>query len=99
MSPTMAGDDHGTVEARYGAEAATHFRNQGFWADDSLSSWVDRWARERPGSRAVSDGVRELTFAQLSNQSARLAIRLLELGIHAGDRVAIQLPNWVEFVM
>ncbi|MBV6755084.1 AMP-binding protein [Rhodococcus opacus] len=95
----MAGDDHGTVEARYGAEAATHFRNQGLWADDSLSSWVDRWARERPGSRAVSDGVRELTFAQLSNQSARLAIRLLELGIHAGDRVAIQLPNWVEFVV
>lgn len=99
MSLTTAGDDHGIIEARYGSEAAMRFRNQGLWVDDSLSSWVDHWARDRPGSRAVSDGVRELTFAQLSDQSARLAIRLLELGIRIGDRVAIQLPNWVEFVV
>jgi acetyl-CoA synthetase len=58
---------------------------------------VHRWAKRRPeGVAAVGlgeDGSRnELTFAQLSRDVTRLAERLVELGVEAGDRVGIFLP-------
>jgi len=40
-----------------------------------------------------------LTYAQLEEQTNRLAHGLLELGIRRGDRVAIWLPNSVETVV
>ncbi|HEU5362587.1 MAG TPA: AMP-binding protein [Gaiellaceae bacterium] len=56
-----------------------------------------RWAKRRPeGIAAVGlaeDGSRrELTYAELSRDVTRLAERLVELGVEAGDRVGIFLP-------
>jgi acetyl-CoA synthetase len=58
---------------------------------------VHRWAKRRPeGIAAVGldeDGTRrEVTFAELSRDVTRLAERLVELGVEAGDRVGIFLP-------
>jgi acetyl-CoA synthetase len=58
---------------------------------------VHRWATRRPDSVAAvglgEDGARrELTFAELSLDVTRLAERLVELGVEAGDRVAVFLP-------
>jgi acetyl-CoA synthetase len=58
---------------------------------------VHRWAESRPDAPAAvglgEDGARrELTFAELSAEVTRLAEALVELGIGAGDRVAIFLP-------
>ncbi len=58
---------------------------------------VHRWATRRPDSVAAvglgEDGARrELTFAELSRDVTRLAERLVELGVEAGDRVAVFLP-------
>jgi cyclohexanecarboxylate-CoA ligase len=64
---------------------------------------LDRHARERPGERAVveisADGtVRELTWGALKTQSDAVAAELLRLGVGAGEPVAFQLPNRLEFV-
>jgi 3-phosphoshikimate 1-carboxyvinyltransferase len=64
---------------------------------------LDRHARERPGEPAVveisADGsTRELTWAELKQESDRVASALTELNVQPGENVAFQLPNRLEFV-
>ncbi|MBY4575630.1 cyclohexanecarboxylate-CoA ligase [Gordonia paraffinivorans] len=87
------------IDERFGPGAAHRFREAGYWADDSLCEWVDRWATESPGHRAVSDGTVDMDYARLQRDSIQVAAWLRQQGVTAGDRVAIQLPNWAEFVV
>ncbi|MFD0924688.1 non-ribosomal peptide synthetase [Williamsia deligens] len=48
---------------------------------------------------AVDDGAVALTYADLDRRSAAMASRLLDAGVHAGDRVAMMLPRSVESVI
>jgi fatty-acyl-CoA synthase len=56
-------------------------------------------AAEDPQRTFVVCGGRRLTYGQLDSQSSSLAAALHELGIERGDRVALTLPNWPEFVV
>ncbi|WP_242088248.1 3-phosphoshikimate 1-carboxyvinyltransferase [Curtobacterium sp. DN_7.5] len=40
----------------------------------------------------------ETTWKQLQDEADRVSALLLELGVRTGDSVAVQLPNWREFV-
>ena len=55
---------------------------------------VHRWASEEEAVVGLyEDGVREsLTWAELSHQVTQLAEYLVELGVRAGDRVALYMP-------
>jgi acetyl-CoA synthetase len=58
---------------------------------------VHRWARTRPADVAAvflgEDGERrERTYAELSDETVRLAEALVGLGVEPGDRVAIFMP-------
>ena len=44
-------------------------------------------------------GNRRLTYAQVSAESSALASGLAALGIEQGDRLAVDLPNWPEWVI
>ncbi|HET7622798.1 MAG TPA: AMP-binding protein [Gemmatimonadaceae bacterium] len=56
-------------------------------------------AQEHPRrTMLVADG-RSLTYAQVDAKSAALAAALAELGIEEGDRVAIVMPNWPEWII
>ena len=44
-------------------------------------------------------GDRRFSYAQIDQKAEALAAALQELGIGAGDRVAIDLPNWPEFIV
>jgi fatty-acyl-CoA synthase len=44
-------------------------------------------------------GSRRLTYAQVNDRATALAASLQELGIEAGDRIGLDLPNWSEFVI
>ncbi|WP_328535597.1 long-chain-fatty-acid--CoA ligase [Streptomyces sp. NBC_00344] len=60
---------------------------------DILSRSADRY-----GARAaVSSGEQHLTYAQLDNLAGRVAALLAERGVVPGDRVAVMLPNMLEF--
>jgi long-chain acyl-CoA synthetase len=64
----------------------------------SLSSLVHEAARDRPQAPAVvDDGVR-LTWAELDAAVDRAAAGYAALGLAAGDRVAVQLPNGVDWL-
>jgi len=44
-------------------------------------------------------GGRKYTFGQIDSRATAMAAALHELGIGAGDRIALALPNWPEFVI
>lgn len=56
-------------------------------------------AREDPRRPFVVFGDRRCTYAQIDQQADSLAAALHELGIEAGDRMALTLPNWPEFMV
>ena len=86
-------------EDMYDAVTIAGFRAAGYWRDDTLSGSVDRLAAERPDRVLITDGYAALTAAELRGQAYRLAAALLRLGVRAGDRVQVQLPNWNEFIV
>lgn len=56
-------------------------------------------AKDDPRRPFVVFGDRRCTYAQIDHQSDALAAALHELGIEAGDRMALTLPNWPEFIV
>jgi len=80
-------------------EAAARYRALGLWEGRTIAEMVAASAAARPGKIAVIDGERQLSYAQLVAGIDRLAARLRREGLVAGDRVVMQLPNSLEFVL
>jgi cyclohexanecarboxylate-CoA ligase len=84
---------------------ARAMRAGGWWRDRTLDELlvaaVERHA-DKPGVVAYradrAEPVR-MSYAELSRRVARVAGSLRALGIGHGDVVAVQLPNWWEFVV
>jgi cyclohexanecarboxylate-CoA ligase len=80
------------------ANDADRFRSRGWWRDETILDDLHRAAEHRPGHPAIvahRDGtVRRLTYAELRALTDRFAGALLELGVHSGDIVTIEMPNW-----
>jgi fatty-acyl-CoA synthase len=69
-----------------------------------MSSWsfaelFARRAREHAARTCIVARGRALTYAQVEAQASALAASLAELGVGVGDRIAINLPNWPEWVV
>ena len=71
----------------------------GYWRDEVVGDLLAKHAEERPEAIAIVDGDRRSSWAELHRLSQRFALHLRELGIEAGDVVALQLPNWLEYVV
>ena len=88
----------GKYTDRYTPEDVRTYREAGLWADEILFDLVERQAQQRPDKVFATDGQRSLTYQQLHDTALRLAGGFHARGWRAGDRVAVQLPNWVEFI-
>jgi len=75
------------------------FIEQGFWNDDTLATYLEKWARETPEKPAIVAGDRTLSYAETLAASRRFANSLLALGLGKGDVVGIQLPNVPEYLI
>ena len=64
----------------------------------SIGELIDRAAGWYGGAVAVADGDRRQSFKQVGERSSRLANALLHLGSEPHGRVAILMPNRLEFV-
>lgn len=84
---------------RHSAELAEQFRAEGHWNDDTLTTYLDKWATETPDNIAIVAPDREITFAQWRTESLKFANALLDLGLTRGDSIAIQYPNRPEFLI
>jgi long-chain acyl-CoA synthetase len=67
-------------------------------AGSSLSSLVRAAARSRPDAPAVVARAQRLSWAELDAAVDRAAAGFAALGLTPGDRVAVQLPNGLDWV-
>ena len=71
----------------------------GAWPNRLLTDFLDDAVAAAPDKTAIIDSRGAITYGELGAQVARCAHGLLALGLHAGDVMALQLPNWKEFVI
>jgi 2,3-dihydroxybenzoate-AMP ligase len=75
------------------AEFAVRYREAGYWTGETFSDFVTDRTRRFADRLAVVGAGQRWTYAELGERSAVLATGLARLGIAAGDRVVVQLPN------
>ena len=63
-----------------------------------LADAFDAAALRSPERPFLVAGERRATYAQVSREVGALAAALADLGVEAGDRIAVNLPNWPEWV-
>ncbi len=76
----------------------------GFWKNTTVLDYFDRNVAEHPDQIAVTDYNTDAgTSATLSNRQLqrlvdRIALGFVDMGVEKGDVIAMQLPNWWQFV-
>jgi cyclohexanecarboxylate-CoA ligase len=88
-----------SVFDRLTAEQVAEFHASGRWQSTSLTDLVLAQLNRRGDHVFVFDGTSSLTYAEFRERALRTAVGLKRSGIGAGDRVAVQLPNWTEVVV
>jgi acyl-CoA synthetase (AMP-forming)/AMP-acid ligase II len=60
---------------------------------------LEKAAAQVPDKIAVVDGASRKTYGELNSLADALAVSLAELGLEKGDRIAIYMPNSIEFMV
>ncbi len=68
------------------------------FAGHSVAGVLEAQAAATPDHVYLIAGDRRFTYAQVNARATALAAALIELGVEPGDRIAVDLPNWPEFV-
>jgi len=63
-----------------------------------VSELLERHKRERPDKIAYWDSISSISYARLALRTAAIAVALAKNGLAEGDRVAIYLPNGVDWI-
>lgn len=87
------------VHDRYSDEEIASYYEAGFWQKASYNALVAQQAEARPDSTFVFDSTTSYTYREFGERALRLAAGLHRAGVRRGERVAVQLPNWTEFVL
>jgi fatty-acyl-CoA synthase len=64
-----------------------------------LAPLVEQRAHDDPNCVLATDGEKTWTFKQVDANASALAAAFSELGLGAGDRLAVNLPNGVEWII
>jgi cyclohexanecarboxylate-CoA ligase len=87
------------METNLTADRIRSSRAAGYWRDERLETYLDRWAAARPDKAAFVDGQRRVTYRQLAQEVERVAHGLRAHGVEAGSVISLQLPNWHEVAL
>jgi cyclohexanecarboxylate-CoA ligase len=87
------------METNLAADRIRSSRAAGYWRDERLETYLDRWAAARPDKAAFVDGQRRVTYRQLAQEVERVAHGLRAHGVEAGSVISLQLPNWHEVAL
>ena len=71
----------------------------GIEKNQRIGDLLERNAAAYPESDAIIFNGKTITYDELNNQVNQFAAGLLKLGINGGDKVAIWLPNCIEWVV
>lgn len=80
-------------------EFVARYVEAGYWEGLPLGAHLQAAADRCPEAVAVVDGEVRITYAELMARADAAATRLADIGIGAGDRMVVQLPNCWEFVV
>lgn len=76
----------------------------GFWPNLTANDYLAKAVNTSPDkifivdNNSVSQRTNYISYRYLDRISRRIAVALQELGVERGDVVALQLPNWWEFI-
>ncbi|MEW9668090.1 class I adenylate-forming enzyme family protein [Ammoniphilus sp. 3BR4] len=65
----------------------------------SVAQLLEKAYQSSPEKEVIFDGVRRLTYRDLQAEADKIASGLSQLGVKPGDRVAVSLPAWYEFIV
>jgi len=80
-------------------DARAKLIEEGWWENRCIADMVAATAARHPDKIALIEEPRQLTYAQLCGQVDTLACALLQQGIKTQNRVVMQLPNCLEFIV
>lgn len=83
----------------YSQELIEHYREAGYWGDETITGRLRKVIAERGDHVAIVDGDERITYADLGERITAMRDGLAALGIGPGDYVTVQLPNWWELVV
>jgi long-chain acyl-CoA synthetase len=63
-----------------------------------VSELLERHVKERPDKVAYWDSSKSVTYSQLASRTASIAAGLSKTGVQEGDKVALYLPNGVDWI-
>lgn len=69
------------------------YRVKGYWIDQPLGELLEQAAAQNPHQTAIIAGTRRWTYQGLNERANQLAAGFTRLGLKAGSRVVVQLPN------
>jgi len=95
MSWSLRTDSSGFA-TRWSDEAAARYRAAGYWREEALTEVARRTCHEAPDHLLLIEGDRRVTRAEAWDAASRLAAFFRSRGLHPGDVVSFQLPNWIE---
>ncbi len=81
------------------ADVADHYRKQGYWQGRTLHQEFDVAVARNPSATAAVDHRRRVSYAELDKEAADFARGLIVAGVGVGERVVVQLPNVIEFLV
>jgi 2,3-dihydroxybenzoate-AMP ligase len=81
------------------AELAERYRREGFWRGETLAALLREPVRAGGTKTAVATRTARVSYATLDQRADVLAAGLRGLGLGRHDRVVVQLPNTVDFVV
>ena len=65
----------------------------------SLAPLIEHGVQQHPTRVLATDGERTWTYQQVDTDASSLAAAFSELGLGTGDRIAVNLPNGVEWII
>ena len=87
------------VDSGWTPEQVRSFYEAGHWRADGPVPFLDAWVQASPDQTFVIEGDVHLSRREVFERSRAVACSLHDRGVRRGERVAVQLPNWHEFIV
>jgi fatty-acyl-CoA synthase len=65
----------------------------------SVAQLLVKACQSCPDKEVIYDGVRRISYRDLQTEATELSAGLQHMGVQKGDRVAVSLPAWYEFIV
>jgi non-ribosomal peptide synthetase component E (peptide arylation enzyme) len=78
-------------------EIVEQYTRLGFWGKGTFLDHFERNVGKYPDKEYVVDAKGRVSFLEMSKAVNNIAAQLVDFGFKKEDRIAVMLPNWVEF--